>query len=188
MRLGRTLEKSVSKGENVIRICYRHPAGLLPIYLFTLISIGISAIVVRTLSNNEDLSFLDLSTAVWGTILIILVIVIISSTIIARQIYWANELILTDENVIQILRRSLFSQDVAQLNLGKIQDVSVKQRGFWQFGLKYGTIIIETAGEVASYKFTYAPQPNQLAAQIIKAHDDYLEKYGLQKETRQGSP
>jgi len=179
MQLGQSIEKKVSKTENVIHICNRHPAGLIPIYLATIVGIILSFVVINSLSNNQDLSFLDMSDAVYGTLLIIIFILISGIAVAARQIYWANELILTDENIIHIVRPSLFSQDVVQHTLSKIQDVSVKQRGFWQFWMRYGTVVVETAGEESNFSFKFAPKPNDLAKEIMNLHDAYLEKHGL---------
>lgn len=188
MRLGGKFIKSVSQRENILLEVKRHPAGLIPIYLASLVGIVLTIVVLRAVTDNPDLNVLNFSNAVWAIILFFIIGLIVTATFFARQIYWANELIVTDENIVQILRPSLFSQDVAQLNLGKVQDVSVSQRGFWQFWFKYGTIIIETAGEVASYKFAYAPNPNTIAGEIIKAHDRYIKEHGIDKQMLSGSP
>lgn len=188
MHLGGKLEKTMAEGETIVKEIRRHPAGLIPIYAMSALVLVVFFWFVSVLINSEFVESLNINDFVWSALLIVLIVLTIVAIVLMRQIYWANELIITNENVVQILRRSLFSQDVAQVNLGKVQDVSVAQRGFWQFTWKYGTVIIETAGEVASYHFKYAPNPNEIASAIIQAHDDYIALHGQPKETFTGSP
>ncbi len=87
-----------------------------------------------------------------------------------------NQLIITNENIIQSLRFAIFSKQVSQLNLAKIQDVSVDQHGILPNIFNFGVIEIETAGEVANFRFIQAPDPNVVAKLIIEAHEDYMEQ------------
>ncbi len=180
--IGGNVTEAVTQGEKVHHIIKRHPIGLVPVYLFVLIGTVVALVVFGGLIGGSGEDFIDIPDGILGLLLLILIIFIFIAGMIGRQVYWANELLITDENVIQILRPTLLNRQVAQLNLGKIQDVSVSQKGFFQMTFKYGTIIIETAGEVASYKFVYAPKPNELAAKIILAHDEYIARHEINKE------
>lgn len=86
-----------------------------------------------------------------------------------------NQLIITNENIIQSLRFAVFSKQVSQLNLAKIQDVSVDQHGILPNMFNFGVIEIETAGETANFRFLHTPDPNVVAKLIIEAHEDYME-------------
>ncbi len=185
--IGGDVTKKVTQGENVHYIIKRHPIGLVPVYMFVLVGTLVTLIVFGGMMGGDQEGLVNIPDSILGVTLLLVIGFVFVAGMIGRQIYWANELLVTDENVIQILRPSLLSRQVAQLNLGKIQDVSVAQKGIFQMSFKYGTIVIETAGEVASYKFTYAPNPNELAAKIILAHDEYIAKHGITKEFM-GSP
>ncbi len=91
--------------------------------------------------------------------------------------YKSNQLVVTNENIIQVLQFSLLNRQVSQLNLAKIQDVSVDQVGIIPLFFKYGTIEIETAGEASNFKFTYTENPNRIAKIIIEAHEDYVRRH-----------
>lgn len=186
--IGGKILKILAKGEKVLHVFKRHPIGLVWIYSFIVFGSIISYVVIRNISKSDNLGLFSFSDGVWGMVALVIISFIIFSGWIGRQVYWANELIVTDENLIQILRPSLLRREVAQLNLGKIQDVSVDQKGIFQLFLGYGTLVIETAGEVASYKFSYAKKPNEMAAKIMQAHDAYIARRGKPKETYTGSP
>ena len=179
--IGDRLVGTIAKGENVLMVIKRHPIGLMPIYLTVVFGFVLSLVVFSLLINGSTAEYINIPDGVYAIVFIVIMFIIIVTAFIARSVYWANELIVTDENLIQVLRPTLFSRKVAQLNLAKIQDVSVSQKGFFAMTFRYGTVIIETAGEVASYNFRYAPNPNQLAAEIISAHDEYINRHGIPK-------
>ena len=186
--IGGKILRILAKGEKVLHVFKRHPIGLIWVYSYIVFGSIISYVVIKNISDSGELGFFGFSSGIWTTVAGSVIGFIILTGWIGRQVYWANELIVTEENLIQILRPSLLHRDVAQLNLGKIQDVSVDQRGFFQLALGYGTLIIETAGEVASYRFAYAKKPNEMAAKIMQAHDKYLAKRGRPKAMYDGGP
>jgi hypothetical protein len=94
-----------------------------------------------------------------------------------------NELVVTNENIMQVLQFSLFNKQVSQLNLAKIQDVSVDQNGILAHAFNFGIIEIETAGEVANFRFIYVPDPNLMAKAIIEAHEDYIKNLNTQNSS-----
>ena len=120
---------------------------------------------------------MDLGAAVWGLLFGLVISLVSLFTYIASRVYQSNQLVVTNENIIQVLQFSLFNRQVSQLNLAKIQDVSVDQVGLVQLYFGYGTIEIETAGEAANFKFPYAEDPNRIAKMIIEAHEDYIRRH-----------
>jgi len=169
---------TITKGENVAFITKRHPIGLIPIYLFVVAGSIICLVGMLMLTDSEEILGLDIPDGLWISVFIAIIVFVLFSGFIARGIYWDNELVVTDEDLLQVLRPSFFHRHVARLSLGKVQDVSVVQKGFFQLTFHYGTLIIETSGEVASYRFSYAPHPNEIATKIMQAHDTDIETHG----------
>jgi hypothetical protein len=83
-----------------------------------------------------------------------------------------EQLVLTEEALLQVLQPSLFANSVNQLSLQHITDVSVKQDFFGSI-LGYGHINIETPGEQNNYNFLMLPTPHNAARQIIEAHENF---------------
>lgn len=83
-----------------------------------------------------------------------------------------EQLVLTEEAILQILQPSLFTNKISQLNLSHISDVSARQDFFGSiFG--FGHITIETPGEQDDYQFTVLPRAHSVAKEIIEAHENY---------------
>lgn len=167
----------LDKNEEVLQEIRRHPIGLIGIYGVGGLSILVllSLLFILVSADTPILNISDLGFAlIFGTLSILMILF----TYIGVHVYKSNELVLTNENIIQVLQFSLLNRQVSQLNLTKIQDVSVDQTGLLQTFFKYGTIEIETAGEAANFRFPFAPNPNIAAKMIIEAHEDYVRRRG----------
>jgi hypothetical protein len=83
-----------------------------------------------------------------------------------------EQLVLTDEAVLQVLQPSLFASMIDQVSLQHIADVSVQQDFFGTiFG--FGHITLETPGEQNNYRFATLPSPHEAAKEIIAAHENF---------------
>lgn len=160
----------------------KHGFGLFIIYLtggfITLITIIVFTIL-PTFLKNEDLQ-IDLSgyAPVFALLGIILVLLTVVSTFIGSYLYKNDVIIVTSEKIAQVLYKTIFNRKISQLSIGDVQDVTVYQEGVFPRLFKYGTIIIETAGEQANYKFTYVPDPYRRAKNIVGSHESNLTQYG----------
>ena len=105
-------------------------------------------------------------------------------TIIGTWVYKQYRLVVTNENIIQVLQFGLFNQQVSQLNLAKIQDVTVDQAGILPAFFGYGTLDIETAGEQSNFRFKYTTDPNTIAKIIIEAHEDFIKTHHTPSSNR----
>ena len=83
-----------------------------------------------------------------------------------------EQVVLTEEALVQTLQPSLFSSKVDHLNLHRIDDVSVRQ-DFLGTVLGYGHITIETPGEQDNYEFYMLPAPHEIARSIAQARESY---------------
>ena len=95
------------------------------------------------------------------------------SCLLAYATYWVyqhNCIILTDKNLYKVVQVSLFSREVSQFGLERLQDVVASQKGFLPVNLGYGDIIVETAGEQREFVFTQCRDPRQVAVAIMQCH------------------
>lgn len=160
--------------ERTIRSVQRHPISVVFIFIVSgfLFVIGLLALFFGV-KYSEDIG-LGGYEAIFALIMLVLLGLIGLFTWAAVYLDRSNELIVTNENIIQVLRFGLFDKQVSQLNLAKIQDVSVDQNGILPNMFDYGVLEIETAGEVANFRFIHIPQPNIVAKVILEAHEDYM--------------
>lgn len=162
----------------------KHPVGLVLIIIsgaFVALAILIAVTVAALNVNKLGFDFGDSEAAIRTGLMVvglILVGLIGIMTIITAIIYRANVIFLTDDKLAEVTYLSLFNRRVIQQNIGRVEDVTVIQRGILPRVFDYGTLVVETAGEKERLTFTLIPRPSQNSKLIIKCHEEYIKKYG----------
>ena len=96
-------------------------------------------------------------------------------TWIAFMIIWTNYYldvwIVTDKRILDIEQHGLFSRDMSEFRLDRIQDVTIEVKGILPTLLRFGDIHIQTAGESREFTIKSIPHPYRVRDIIIKEHD-----------------
>ena len=154
----------------------RHPFGIWILYLAYLFAF-VAAIVITIVALPQ--LDIQLSTSQKGLAVIGVCVAAAIGAIfllMAHYIYWRSEMCVTDSAVSEVVQYGLFSRHVARLDMEKIEDVTSVQKGIFPTMLNYGTLMIETAGEVENFVFLYCPNPNKTAQIIHEARQKYLDR------------
>lgn len=175
--LARADSDLLEPGEELVKVVHRHPIGIVFIYIETLI--GVIAILALAMvlapSFFQDLSgnayWLFLAAVVFGATLIALIL------FLATYIYRQCRLLVTDRSLIQVMQRGLFNRKVSRLSMSNVEDVNAETKGFLATIFGYGTLNVETAGEMENFTFPYCPKPNYYADQIIEARQAYARRH-----------
>lgn len=94
--------------------------------------------------------------------------------------YYLDMWIITSERIIDIQQQGLFSRSISEFMLDKVQDITVEIPDFMSTILKYGNIIIQTAGE-KSFKISQIPHVYEAKNIIL----DYSSKLQTNERTQQ---
>ncbi|MDQ5961473.1 MAG: hypothetical protein QG581_394 [Patescibacteria group bacterium] len=89
---------------------------------------------------------------------------------------WFDTWIITSDRIINIEQHGLFSREVSELKLARVQDVSVEVHGFFQTFLNYGDVHIQTAGEEDRFQFRSVPDPYGVKNLIMNRSRNYGDK------------
>lgn len=170
------------KNEHLVCVIKKHPIGLVPVFVTGLFV----AAVVLIASFGFGIWFdkqAELNTVLpVGLITSIVGIVVAALTVfftfVAAFVYQNNTIIVTSDKIAQILYRNLVDRKISQLSLGDVQDVTVEQRGLFARLFKYGTLVVETAGEQNNYNFSYTPFPYECAKELVGAREASIKAYG----------
>jgi len=65
--------------------------------------------------------------------------------------YYLDVWVLTNKKIISVDQQSLFNRHVSTVELEKIQDITVEVNGFIETLLGYGTLRVQTAGEMREF-------------------------------------
>jgi uncharacterized membrane protein YdbT with pleckstrin-like domain len=82
------------------------------------------------------------------------------------MIYWLDVWVITNQRIIDSRQLGYFNRKVEEVTLDKIQDVSVKTKGFFQTFLHYGDLDIQTAGTEPRVIFLQIPNPEVVKRKI----------------------
>lgn len=80
--------------------------------------------------------------------------------------YYLDVWIVTNERIINIELKGLFSRVVSEQKLFRVQDVTSEMEGFFPTFLNYGTVYIQSAAEKERFIFEQVPRPNEVAKKI----------------------
>ena len=162
----------------------KDPFGLFVLY-FTgsaIAAIIFSALVLGPLLFTTDFLGLGIELGSLRPIMIglgfFLTVFALVGTAVGAYLYQSNVVLITSEKIAQLLYKTIFDRKISQLSIGDVQDVTVTQKGVFARIFKYGTLVIETAGEQENYNFTFTPDPYETAKAIVGAHEENLKKYG----------
>lgn len=166
------------EGEEVVMEVSKHPIGAY-ISLFTGLGVSV-AILAITVIFTLYLSSSNSTSGLYSSLVLVLGIVLsvasLLATLVYVYLYRQNRLIITTEKVALITYNSIFSRKVTQLSIERVQDVTVLQVGILPRIYKYGTILIETAGEAEQCVFAFTPAPHELSKKIMDVHEKAVAK------------
>jgi uncharacterized membrane protein YdbT with pleckstrin-like domain len=90
--------------------------------------------------------------------------------------YYLDKLIVTNQRVIEIEQRGLFSREISSLNLENIQDVTIETHGIIQTFFKLGDIHIQTSGAQKKVSMPYLAHSEYAKHMIMDLHTQTLNR------------
>lgn len=168
--------EDINQDEIKVADIRRHFFGLFLIYLQVVLGVGLSLGLIVFLLPDVIGSSATLTAALSMLSLIFIVLGLIFMAL-ATRIYNANQLIITDIHITQVLQVGLFNRKVSELTMENVEDVTSEQGGVFPTIFNYGTLKVETAGEQNNFIFKYCPNPNAYAKALQDARAAYFAKH-----------
>lgn len=171
------IEKSIpnrKKDEKLILFLRRHPIALAGRWGLLIILLIVPAVVYAyiyynlpaVLTTQASYAFLMLLASIYFLFMMLFFL----NTFID---YFLDVWIVTDQRIINIEQRGMFNREIAEHDLGKIQDVSGMQKGFWQTFFSYGDVHVQTAGEIQRFIFRQVDNPFD----VVRVINALMEKH-----------
>lgn len=164
--------------EHIALLLRRHPYPAvmhlaLPFVLFLLpiIALPILALAGFVLPHRQSIEY-PLSVLALSAYLLTLL-----SILFVRWIdYVLDVWIVTNERIVNVKQRGFFSRVVAEHKLIRVQDVTSEVHGTVATLLKFGNVIVQTAGEQGKFTFEQVPDPEGVVRTIFRLHDEAMRK------------
>lgn len=87
--------------------------------------------------------------------------------------YYLDVWIVTNERIVNIEQRGLFTRVASELHLSSIEDATSEVKGMFRTFLDFGNVFIQTAGEKTRFVFKNVPHPEVVKESIVKLINDY---------------
>jgi uncharacterized membrane protein YdbT with pleckstrin-like domain len=153
--------------EDLIAVIHRHWFNILQnfsmVFMMTLLLIGSYAILPALFPILTDANYQAL--IVFAESLFAMMIWILFFLIWID--YYFDVWIITSKRIVNIEQRGLFSREVSEVELDKIQDVSAEILGIIPTFLNYGDVQIQTAAEQEKFLFVKVADPYKLKSIIM---------------------
>ncbi len=165
-------QKPYEKIEFLLR---RHPITFIPILLLFIILLLIpvalyfliNSIYPQLLTGPISFPLLALATSVY--------ILSIYLFFYAQFIdFYLDLWIVTNDRIVDIEQHGLFSRTTSELDLYRIQDVTVNVDGLFPTIFKYGDVHVKTASNNSDVIFRNIPNPNQVRQAAIQLSEEDL--------------
>lgn len=151
--------------EEVILLLRRHVITNIPWIIIVIIMLFAPLV----LSFFPLLSFLPLRFQFMATIIWYL---LTTAFIFENFLSWYfNVYLVTNERIIDYDFFNLLYKNTSDAELNKIQDINVQMGGLSQTLFNYGTVLIETAGEIPNLEFDLVPNPAYVVKVIRELED-----------------
>jgi len=158
--------------EKIIAVYRRHPVTLIfeiaPLVLFALV------IIAGALFGGVFIpaKFSVLYPLILFSAVLFLHLFWIAAFIVLAD-FFLDVWILTDQRVIAVEQKTLFSRVVSECSLSKIQDTSIEISGFIPTILHYGNLTVRTASEHQDFIFKQVARPNSVSEEIARTAREF---------------
>jgi len=164
------------KGEKVVFFTRRHPLSFLGMFLFAFF-MAVLPFIIFVLISARGIIDLDPTGQKIMIVLSSAYLLFVLGFFLAAWIdYYLDIMIITDFRIVDIMQNVLFSRDVAEANLDRVEDVNAEVKGFLPTVFHYGTIFVQTAGTARNFEFKSIPNPYDVSKMIVDLHQKCLIK------------
>lgn len=162
----------LTQGEKILAVLHRHWIVIFWKFLLGAVLVLLpAAIAPIALSLNLNTENLALYIAFFGVLYLMAVVLLI---FIFWVDYYLDVWIITSERIIDIEQKGLFNREISEFMLDKVQDITVEVPNMLATFLRYGNIVVQTAGERS---FTIKQIPNLYEAKNLIL--DYAKKQNV---------
>lgn len=137
----------LSADEKILMVLHRHW-----IVIFGKFSLGVFLLLVPFFILPIVSSFGGAFAAMFlfaEFLSVIYLMIVVLLVLIFWMDYYLDVWIITSERIIDIEQNGLFNRKISEFTLDKVQDITVKVPNMLATFLKYGDVIIQTAGETS---------------------------------------
>lgn len=155
--------------EKIVLTCRRHPITFVPYFIFFLLLLA-APFGLYWLVNNSSLSSFWQHPAGYALAILGVSVYYLSCYLFFYTNFVTFHLdmwIVTNDRLLDMEQKSLFSRVISELDLYQIQDATSEVSGLFPSIFNYGNLSLQTAGAVDRFIFKSVANPNKLRQLIL---------------------
>ena len=82
--------------------------------------------------------------------------------------YYLDLWVITNQRILSIEQKGLFARTFSEEQLYRLQDVSAEVKGFFPTIMRYGKVVVQSAGEAQNSVMLQIPNPEVIARRIMQ--------------------
>ncbi len=169
----------IQEDEQMLLVVHKHPASLLREAAITIVP-GFIILTLLFLFRGSAVTAADASIHAIITLLVPLCFLVLWTVLAVQWTnYYLDMLIVTDRHIFYITQLNFAQRSVEQWNIQDVSHVSAYFGNFLESFFSYGSLEIEVRDGGSPVKVVGIPDPEYVAAVILKQDD----RYGQLKET-----
>ncbi|MFB6182002.1 MAG: PH domain-containing protein [Candidatus Magasanikbacteria bacterium] len=158
--------------EEIKYILHRHPITFLK-FLFFFFILTLVPVALYLLLNNLFPEIIEMEKiyafgVVAGGIYYLSILLFLYTKFVE---FYLDVWIVTDQKIVDIVQAHLFSRNISELDLDRIQDVTTQVSGILPTIFDYGNVSVQTASQNAKIDFLSVHNPNEVRKEIIRLSD-----------------
>jgi uncharacterized membrane protein YdbT with pleckstrin-like domain len=166
--------ESQEADEKVIFVLRKHWTVLITPLLTGLGILILATIIGVLVKSFDNIVITETGETILACVFSLIILFTTLYVFMSWLIHYLDVVILTDEHLVEIQQLSLFSRKTSELDLDCIEDASSSQKGIVQTLLKYGNVLIQTAGELPNFNLNNFEDPDGIQQKIMEAKEHYM--------------
>ena len=166
----------LDQGEEVVRRVNHHWIELFSLASVSGVMVFLALIITYGYARYKELFPSTLGGPLVFLLVILFLIIAVLVLVVGIWVYNRNFILITNKHIVQMEQKGLFTSQVDQVSLGRVQDVTGTRAGMLATMLNFGTVSVQSAGEQRQFVFHNVEDPQQLADYILELHEQYLER------------
>lgn len=159
--------------EKIVYVIRRHWLTYIPTVLSFAAMAAVPFVAYFVMPNEFTSFFADqYSSAITTLLLSVYELSIALFFYSSFLMYYLDMMIITNDRLVQIQQKTLFSRSVSELDLYRIQDTTSDITGVIATMIGYGLLKIQTAGERENFTFEFVPHVSEVRRHLMTLAED----------------
>ena len=166
-----TLFPGQESDEKIIMILRRHGWILFKIIFIYGLLMFLPFFFQAVLQNSSTIFETELGPTLYKLCVSIYYLALVTFFFRAWLDYYLDIWVITDERIVNIEQKGLFSREISTQRLYRIQDVTAEVKGVIATFFHFGNVYVQTAGEEQRFIFKQIPDPYHVTKKIMELVD-----------------